>query len=384
MIHIVKPEDCCGCSACKSICPKQVISMKPDSLGFLYPVVDVDKCVNCGLCDKVCAFNDHYDTSLNFPEPLSYGVRHKDIKEVETSRSGAAFIALSDLILDKGGVVYGAGYKEHFRVAHKRATTKLERDEFKGSKYVQSDMGDVFSQVKKDLESGLLVLFSGTGCQVAGLSSFIGKRNRDRLFLVDIVCHGVPSPYIWRDYLNYLERQQKKKVTAVNFRDKKRFGWTAHQESFEFEDSFVSSSVYTKLFYQHIMFRHSCGNCHFTNLKRPGDITIADFWGWEKDNPDFNSDDKGANLVLVNTEKGKKLFEDAQSELDIIGASREAYLQPNLQHPSVIHKKRELFEKDYIEKGFDYIYHHNYDKVPFVIRCLRKIKRTVKGLACKK
>ena len=384
MIHIVKPEDCCGCSACKSICPKQVISMKPDSLGFLYPVVDVDKCVNCGLCDKVCAFNDHYDTSLNFPEPLSYGVRHKDIKEVETSRSGAAFIALSDLILDKGGVVYGVGYKEHFRVSHKRATTKLERDEFKGSKYVQSDMGDVFSQVKKDLESGLLVLFSGTGCQVAGLSSFIGKRNRDSLFLVDIVCHGVPSPYIWRDYLNYLERQQKKKVTAVNFRDKKRFGWTAHQESFELGDSFVSSCVYSKLFCQCIMFRHSCGNCHFTNLKRPGDITIADFWGWEKDNPDFNSDDKGANLVLVNTEKGKKLFEEAQRELDIIEASREAYLQPNLQHPSVIHKKRELFEKDYIEKGFDYIYHHNYDKVPFVIRCLRKIKRTVKGLTCKK
>ena len=146
MIHIEKPENCCGCSACKSICPKDAISMESDTLGFLYPKVNLDKCIDCGLCEKVCAFNDHYDVSLNLSEPKAFGVRHKNMKEIESSRSGAAFIALSDWILDNGGVVYGAGYKDHFRVTHKRALTKQERDEFKGSKYVQSDMENVFLQ----------------------------------------------------------------------------------------------------------------------------------------------------------------------------------------------------------------------------------------------
>lgn len=149
--------------------------MEPDALGFKYPKVDMDKCVDCGLCEKVCAFNDNYDTSLNLLEPSAYAARHKNMQEVETSRSGAAFIAISDYILEQGGVVYGVGYTDHFRVVHKRATTKDERDEFKGSKYVQSDLGNVFRQVKQDLKDGLIVLFSGTPCQTSGLASYIGK-----------------------------------------------------------------------------------------------------------------------------------------------------------------------------------------------------------------
>ena len=208
--------------------------MEPDALGFLYPQVHTDLCVDCGQCESVCAFNDHYDTSLNLPRPLVYGARHKDMSQVETSRSGAAFIAISDHILEQGGVVYGAGYKDHFRVCHKRATTKEERDEFKGSKYVQSDLTGIFRQVKRDLKAGLLVLFSGTPCQTAGLNAFIGKRLRERLILVDIVCHGVPGPYVWRDYLAYLEKKQGAPIVWVNFRDKQRFGWKAHKESFKF------------------------------------------------------------------------------------------------------------------------------------------------------
>ena len=138
MIKINNPADCCGCTSCACVCPHDAISMKPNALGFLYPVVDEARCVDCGLCERVCAFSDNYDTSLNLDKPLAYAARHKDMKEVETSRSGAAFIAISDYILEHGGVVYGAGYTDHFRVVHKRATTKEERDEFKGSKYVQS------------------------------------------------------------------------------------------------------------------------------------------------------------------------------------------------------------------------------------------------------
>lgn len=235
MIKIENPEDCCGCTACASICAHNAISMKPDALGFLYPVVDENKCINCGLCEKVCQFNVNYDTSLNLSQPDVYGARHKDMKEVETSRSGAAFIALSDWILKHGGAIYGAGYVDHFRVVHKRATNKEERDEFKGSKYVQSDLNGVFKQVKQDLKNGMIVLFSGTPCQTAGLSSFIGKKLRENLYLVDIVCHGVPSPYIWRDYLNYLEEKQGDEIVWVDFRDKQQFGWAAHRETFKFK-----------------------------------------------------------------------------------------------------------------------------------------------------
>ena len=175
MIQIKDPADCCGCTACASICAHNAITMQPDVMGFLYPVIDESKCTNCGLCEKVCSFNDHYDISLNLLQPDAYAARHKDMNEIETSRSGAAFIAISDWILKHGGVVYGAGYTTHFRVIHKRATTKEERNEFKGSKYVQSDLTDVFCQVKKDLKDGMIVLFSGTPCQTSGLSSYVGS-----------------------------------------------------------------------------------------------------------------------------------------------------------------------------------------------------------------
>lgn len=235
MIEITNKADCCGCTACASICASEAIVMKPDALGFLYPEVDKEKCVECGLCEKVCAFNDYYDTSENFDTPFAWGARHKDMNEVETSRSGAAFIAISDYILEQGGVVYGAGYADHFRVVHKRATKKEERNEFKGSKYVQSDMNTVFRQVKKDLRDGLVVLFSGTPCQTSGLNSYIGKRLRKNLYLVDIICHGVPSPYMWRDYIAYLEEKQGSSIVWVNFRDKQIYGWASHHETFKFK-----------------------------------------------------------------------------------------------------------------------------------------------------
>ena len=330
--------------------------MKPDALGFLYPEVDRERCVDCGLCENVCSFNDHYDTSLNLEHPLAYAARHKDQKEMLTSRSGAAFIAISDYILEQGGVVYGAGYADHFRVVHKRATTMDERNEFKGSKYVQSDMNSVFRQVKQDLRNGLTVLFSGTPCQTSGLNAYVGKRLRENLYLVDIVCHGVPSPYMWRDYIAYLERKQGSPIVWVNFRDKQMYGWAAHRETFKFKNGGGKMS-FTFLFYKHIMFRKSCGNCHFCNTRRPSDITLADFWGWEMTAPKFNADDRGCSLLLLNTEKGRKLFEAVQERMNTVPAKLDDCLQPNLRHPSEIHPKRDQFEKEYAQKGFEYVYY---------------------------
>ena len=354
MILIEHPEDCCGCTACASICPHNAISMKPDILGFLYPEVDTEKCVDCGLCEKVCAFNDNYDTSLNLSQPDVYAARHKNMKEIEASQSGAAFVALSDWILEQGGVVYGAGYSEHFRVVHKRATTKKERDEFRGSKYVQSDLNIVFRQVKDDLKRGLLVLFSGTPCQTAGLASYIGGRLRDNLYLMDIVCHGVPGPFVWRDYLQYLEGKEKLPLTAVNFRDKSKSGWRSHVESFCFAGT--KSYTYSYLFYTRINLRYSCSVCHYSNLKRPSDITVGDCWGVEKTNAArLGIDNKGCSLFLINTIKGKKWFDSIRNTLDYIPINTTGYMQPNLVHPTQLHSMRKQYEYDYEKEGFAYV-----------------------------
>lgn len=152
-------ENCCGCTACASICPKEAITMRPDGLGFLYPSFDRTKCIECGLCEKICSFNNFREIDNDRAKPEAFAVRHKDINEIETSRSGAAFIALSDWILGHNGIIYGAGYQKHFKVIHKRAENKEQRDEFKGSKYVQSDLTGVFSQIKADLLDGRLVWY---------------------------------------------------------------------------------------------------------------------------------------------------------------------------------------------------------------------------------
>ena len=357
MIKITNPADCCGCTACASACPHDAITMRPDALGFLYPQTDETKCVNCGLCEKVCAFNDSYDKSLNLDTPIAYAARHKDMNEVESSRSGAAFIAISDYILENGGVVYGAGYTDHFRVVHKRAINKEERNEFKGSKYVQSDLNTVFRQVKKDLQNGQTVLFSGTPCQTAGLNSFISKHLRKNLILVDIVCHGVPGPYLWRDYIAFLEKKHGASICWVNFRDKQAYGWQAHRETFKFVNGGGQKMSFTFLFYKHIMFRKSCEKCPYTNLKRPSDITLADFWGWEKTDAKLNRDNKGISLILLNTEKGKELFDAVKDKMNISPVNLQNCLQGNLIRPTKADPQRDKFEYDYSRKGFKYVYY---------------------------
>ena len=360
--------------------------MQSDALGFLFPIIDNEKCIECGICDKVCAFNDDYDKSSNFEKPVAYAVRHKDLNEMIKSRSGAAFVAISDEILKQGGIVYGAGYDENNKVLHKKATNQKERDDFRGSKYVQSEMGSTFRDVRKDLEKGLKVLFSGTPCQTAGLSSYLGKRNRNNLFLLDIVCHGVPSPLIWKDYIAYQERKFHNKIVSSNFRDKE-LGWKAYKESFTLSDGKkIFDNLFKFLFLKNLILRNSCSKCHYSNVIRPSDITIGDFWGWEKVVPDFNKDDRGISLVFCNTEKGYKLFQSILDSINYIEVPVEKCLQPNLIAPSIPHPKREQLEKDYSLHGFDYVAKH-YGNKNFSYKCrilLSKIYRTSKKLILNK
>lgn len=384
MIKIIDKSQCCGCTACANICPREAILMEPDDLGFMYPKIEFDKCIDCGLCDKVCSFNDNYDKSLNLDEPDIYAARNKNIREIETSRSGAAFIAISDRVLELSGVVYGVGYLDHFRVVHKRATTKKERDEFKGSKYVQSDLGNIYSQVKQDLMDGLIVLFSGTPCQTSGLASFIGHKLRKNLILVDIVCHGVPSPYIWRDYISYLEEKNKNKIVQVDFRDKSRVGWSGYIESFVFSNGKKLESVlYRNLFFKDIMIRKSCSVCHFTNYNRPSDFTIGDFWGWQRASKDFNIDNKGCSLLLVNSSKGRSFFRDVSERLNLIKTNRLYCTQPNLIKPTGLSKYADEFASDYKKYGFIMII-KKYGKTSFksnlynlIMRCVYIYKQIV-------
>ena len=381
MIEIKNPSDCCGCTACASICRHEAISMEPDDLGFLYPKVDKSKCVDCGLCDKVCAFNDNYNIEQNFNKPLAYGVRHKSFEEVMRSRSGAAFVAISDLILKLGGVVYGAGYSDHFRVVHKRAQNSRERDEFRGSKYVQSDMTGVFGQVKKDLQLGMHVLFSGTPCQNAGLKSFLPRRLQEKLYCIDIVCHAVPSPHIWKEYLELLEQRYKGKIISVDFRDKNQ-GWAhKHVEKYVLDNGKeIRRETFTGFFNSDLDVRYSCNKCHYANINRPSDITLADFWGFEKVVPEMNTDNKGLSLVLVNTSKGKKLFDGIADVVNSIQVPIEKCLQPNLCHPTKAkNEEREAFISDYKSHGIRYVackysdWSYFYPFKKFMCKVLKKI-----------
>lgn len=359
MIKVKNSADCCGCSACQQICPKNAISMIPDALGFLYPKVDFDKCIDCKLCEKVCSFNDNYETPDSFDKPIAYGCKIKDDVERAKSQSGGAFAALSSVVLDMNGTVYGAAYLDKYHVGHKRAINIEERDDLRRSKYVQSNVNDCFRLVKDDLKNGLVVLFSGTACQIAGLKSYLklSRTDMQNLYTIDIICHGVPSPRFWKDYLVFREKERNQTIEKFIFRDKTIAGWHDHIESFIWADGTKTwSREYTRIFYLSVMNRKSCSNCHFTNLRRLSDVTISDFWGVEKQDEKFGSDDKGTSLILINTPKGNKLFKQIEDNLDCIVAKQDAFMQPNLMHPTYEHPDRDYFEKAYAKKGFEYLY----------------------------
>lgn len=348
---------CCGCRTCEHVCPQSAITMEDDGRGFLYPRIDQEKCVDCGLCLKKCAFQNGYASRKEFEPSRGFAARHRDLPTMMKSRSGGAFTALSDRVLEMGGVVFGAGYDDgegFFRVLHKCASTKEERDEFRGSKYVQSDLGDVFPRVKEELEAGRTVLFSGLGCQVGALYSYLG-REYDNLVTADIVCYGVPSPRLWRDFLRMREREKGGRVTAVDFRDKEKFGWKAHKETITVGGRKVSSRLYKKLFSMRVATRPSCFQCIYANKDRVGDITLADFWGHEDAVPGFGGDDRGVSLVLVNTKRGEELWERARKDMDVIECTGYPYRHTMMKRPNARPENYEEFWADYDADGFDFV-----------------------------
>lgn len=354
MINISDSLACSGCTACASVCKFQAISMEPDALGFLYPKVDGAKCVDCGLCNNVCAFQAPDERRQGWPQ--TYLMQHVNPCEVLKSKSGGAFVVLSDVILQHGGVVYGVKLNREYLAEHDSATTPLERDLFRGSKYIQSDIQGVFAKVKADLKEGKTVLFSGTPCQVAGLKAFIDERFIEKLYLIDILCHGVASPAIWKDYLHTIESQKKKKIQRCIPRDPK-LGWDNSIDTFFFEDGTQYSSDYFTGYVYHkwITLRMSCSVCPFTSLNRVSDITIGDAWGAKKVEPEFDKDNLGGSIILVNTEKGRTIFKTAKSNMVVVPVDINKMMQPVLKSPTKFHPKRKALEDAYSKYGYTYV-----------------------------
>ena len=312
-------KTCSGCTACVNVCPVKAISMEEDEEGFLYPIINKALCINCKICEKKCGFIKKERNAIL----QAYGVKHKNLEERMTSRSGGVFVAISDYILNKEGSIYGVIQDEKFCVKHARAINKEQLFKFKGSKYVQSDLNDMFKKVKEDLKQGMYVLFSGTSCQVAGLQEYLSNMNKEKLLTVDLICHGTPSQKIFNEYLKYIEEKYNKKIKEFIFRDKS-FGWSGHVETIVFENNEkITIDIFKKIFYGHNVLRPSCYHCAFANTyNRPADMTIADFWGVEENLPEFY-DEKGVSLLYLNSEKGTKIFEKIKDKVNSIKCDKQ-------------------------------------------------------------
>lgn len=344
---------CSGCTACQWICKKHAISMISDDKGFLYPAVDKNRCVNCGACQSVCQTYD--DKSIKSHERIYYKAVTRDNDALLKSQSGGMFTVISDYILENGGIVYGAVFQGPDQVIHKRTETLSGRNEMRGSKYVQSDLQDVFAKIRKDLMSDRLVLFSGTPCQCDGLKRFLEKTKSDmcKLLIVDLICHGVPSPLLWKDYIKYKERKHKGKIDKIIFRDK-TFGWFSHYESFWIKQRKYSSEEFKNLFNSNICLRNSCYNCLFSNLNRVGDITIGDAWKTKRTsiNRETNS---GQSMLIINTFKGVNVFNSIKEKIKYEQIKIEDYMQPQLLIPTHTNDNTEYFWNAYKRYGYGYI-----------------------------
>lgn len=305
----VEASHCCGCEACYNSCPSGAISMNEDAEGFLSPVIDKAKCTHCGLCVRVCpVLGEKY---TNFPKPDCYAAKANDEVRM-TSSSGGIFSVLAEHILDRGGYVCGAAFDEDWSVHHIIVNSKKSLGRLRGSKYVQSNIGTCYKEIKNLLESNKFVLFSGTPCQVAGLYSYLRKKY-ENLLTVDIFCIGVSSPGVWRKYLS--ENFDQSDIVNVNFRDKSKIGWSCTHCTITTRDGrHLVSDDYTKMFHASIIMRQSCSECRYSKLPRPGDITLGDFWGIDNYDKALN-DHKGVSIVLINSDKGKVIYDSLKNNL---------------------------------------------------------------------
>jgi len=317
------PDNCCGCFACVNICTLNAVSMKENKEGFLYPQINQELCKHCGLCETVCpSVNNIQNPNNIFQKPDAYAAVHCDEKIQKESSSGGLFSALATRILLEGGIVFGAAIGKNLSLQHIGINKAEDLWRLRGSKYYQSSIGEAYQQAKRELLSGRKVLFSGTPCQIAGLYGFLGKKKYDsNLLTVDVICHGVPSPKVFRKYIEECESDRSGKVTQVFFRDKIS-GWKSYSMTtvMEYDSRKVvfanknkrisrtlHQDLFLRVFLQDICLRPCCHECIYARFPRVADITLADYWGVIRVHPEMD-DDRGTSLVLLNSPKGSLLW----------------------------------------------------------------------------
>lgn len=412
MIHITDKKNCCGCSACVQRCPKQCIRLEEDTEGFLYPQVDEETCIKCGLCEKVCPILNQAD-KLSVLEVLA--VKNPNDEERMNSSSGGVFLPLAREVINQGGIVFGAVYDESWEVHHVYAEKIEDVYPMMGSKYLQSKIGNSFKDAERFLKQGREVLFVGSPCQIAGLRTYLRNKQYPNLLAVDFLCHGVPSPGVWRRYLaetygGYDAKEQSRlQATAgknsvllsslnatspigdIKFRDKCESGWKKYRfvvrqksASKADQNTVLSSDIhydnpFMQGFLSDIYLRPSCYACKCKNGVNHSDMTIADFWGINQVAPEFD-DDKGVGLVLLNTKKGEDYF--ARLSMNVLPSTLEQahFYNGGFNEHTKAHPKRDKFfmliENGKIVKSAVEICL----RLPFKHRVVRMAKRIVKKI----
>lgn len=366
MEKICNKHDCTGCFACHNVCPKNAIEMKEDEYGRIYPVIDQKKCINCGLCKKMCPQLN----SVSCREPITaYAMYNKNSDIRQASTSGGAATTFYKKILDEHGVIYGANNIENGKFKFIRITNESELYKVKGSKYVHCYVEDNFSKVKKDLENGLKVLFVGTPCQIAGLKSFLGK-DYEKVIMVDLVCHGVPTQKMLKEEI-MLHNIDIKSIQKVSFRE------NGYKLNIFKDDKCIfnqegEENYYLYRFMKSMFLRENCYSCKYTKKQRVSDITIGDFWGLKSEKEEFKDENKGISLVMPNTEKGKKFVDECLQNMIYEERPVEEAVNGNsqLRHPSPKNEHYEKFMKIYSSSG--------YEKACKKTRTIKQILKSVK------
>lgn len=369
---------CSGCAACAIRCPVGAIRMKSDSEGFSYPSIDQEKCVHCGACEQVCPADREPPTTEH--GPTAYYAYANDPQIVLNSSSGGIFSVLAEEIINRGGLVFGAGYDEKFRVCHFSVSSREELHRLRTSKYVQSDVKQTFAEAKTALEEGRYVLFTGTPCQIAALKRFLQKPY-DRLYAVDIICHGVPSPLVWEKYLQQVHGG--KTIRRISFRDK-TCGWNDFSMKVEASDAKTyikraTKDPFERAFLANLILRPSCYQCQFKTLDRFSDLTMADYWGVELVHPELK-DVQGVSLVLAHSDKAKAMLQELSGKMCIQETDRDKAIAMNhgALHSVAWHPKRDLFFEAFSQIRL----------APLIGRCLKpsavsRIRRMVRRCGSK-
>lgn len=330
---------CCGCAACCDVCPVGALQMAADGEGFSYPKFDQTRCTGCGRCESVCPLL--HDPSGDAGRDC-FGARASEDAVRFDSSSGGVFPVLAEYVLQKNGAVFGAAFNESFEVVHREARCLPDLEGLKRTKYVQSRMDGVYRRIESLLRENTWVLFCGTPCQVFGLKRFLG--DHPRLILVDLVCYGVPSPGLWRDYTTFLKRRYGP-LTAFSFRDKREQDH-GHTRAFTaggrvYADP-LDRDLFCGLYFKNLTIRPSCHACKFSSPDRECDFTLGDFWGVERVRPDAD-DGMGVSLVLLHTDKAREIWREVREKLDVFPCEEMAALQPRLREPTPPSKYRGLF-----------------------------------------